>query len=442
MWDLRPALKFAGFQPVSQLDSYEIWCSENTSGMVQAIPQNRILLYGETLGPMLNLFPFAEEAQIGVNLDQIDLPSYPLIALYNFAGEGEDLIASSSFLSEYVNQGGSILVDLSGMEDLLGGTREFLGVTALRIVLDDQISIRWEDQEQNLSNNLPLMESWAGAVYEGLDVVLADARFEESWFPILGYKNVGKGKVWFLGLNLSYYLQLQNEPEVETYIRELVLSEVAYSPALEFDAIDYQNWAADSHNVYFQSSSREHVSEALISYTYSPRWQATIDGKPAPISSFENLIKLEIPPGDHTVEISYHPFGTSIAQFAVAIPFLTISLLTISLAYSRFRRKRFPVIDPDHQMIYHPCANCGFVLAVVSIEIDTHNVQHECPICGFQQLTTGTQPGKELSSDERSELLGQWLRSHRYDPKIVYERWGFSPDSFFIDTDSSSADNH
>lgn len=42
-----------------------------------------------------------------------------------------------------------------------------------------------------------------------------------------------------------------------------------------------------------------------ISITYTPRWKATIDGKPSDVGQRENLITLQLPAGGHKVQLKY-----------------------------------------------------------------------------------------------------------------------------------------
>ncbi|MGH2628882.1 MAG: 6-pyruvoyl-tetrahydropterin synthase-related protein, partial [Anaerolineales bacterium] len=174
----REVLARAGFE-VEESQGYEIWSRSGPAAPVQVLPENRMLLLGDRLPPMLGVFPFAEEAEGTrlADLNAADLSSYPVLGLYQFESSQAALGGDAARLTEYVQGGGTVILDLSGMEDLVGRTLNFLDVDVLRVSFSEAMPLRWSGEFAGLPEQLPIAEispeGWSGAAYAGLDTVLA-----------------------------------------------------------------------------------------------------------------------------------------------------------------------------------------------------------------------------------------------------------------------------
>jgi hypothetical protein len=276
-----------------------------------------------------------------------------------------------------------------------------------------------------------------------LDSILATVEWEGSTFPVLGYKNVGNGRVWFVGVNLLYYAQLAHQDGLRDYIRANVLGGTSVSTSLTMRPLAVQGYAETPTGLSFIYESAEPVS-ALVSYTYSPRWRATIDGIAVAMDSRDHLIRLSLPPGVHQVDIRYDAFGTIWPVLGWAVGILGgVCAAAVWLVESLWRAKERPKRDflevfqkpegPDGSGAYAPCAHCGFRLAEshppTPITYPFH-VSH-CPICDSRMDDEGFVPGKDLSREEQAHALRRWLRANRYDPRIIHTQWGFSLEEFF-----------
>jgi hypothetical protein len=438
-----------GFARMSELGRYEIWRTSVPSARVQAIPDRSMLLVGEGLSPFLAAFPFAEEASPDEFLAGPSgrLNEYPVVGLYRFAAGADEVRAFEDRFRNYLAAGGTVIVDLSGMEDLFGRTLDLFGVHAFRLEFDDRISVGWEESGAGLPASLHLSglieEGWSGAVYEGLDAVLATVEREEDSFPILGYKNVGNGRVWFTGANLLYYAQLTGQEDLRAYIRKTVLAGSSVSTALDLPAVPVREYTETPYGLSFFYETAEPV-RALISYTYSPRWRAAVDGIEIPLDVRDHMIRLSLPPGNHYVDIRYDPFGTAWPVLGWAAGILgALCAAGLWAAESLRASKEQPKRDflevfqkpeiPDGGGAYAPCAHCGFRLAEsrppTPITYPFH-VSH-CPICEARMDDDGFAPGKDLSREEQARALHRWLRANHYDPRVIHTQWGFSLEEFF-----------
>jgi hypothetical protein len=438
-----------GFALVSTLGRYEIWRAAVPSARVQVIPAQNMLVVGDGFSSFLAAFPFAEESSSAEFTQGPSgrLTEYPVVGLFRFAANASEVAAYEAVFRNYLAAGGTVVLDLSGMEDIFGRTVDIFGVHAFRLSFDDRIPIHWEDAGAGLPESLHLTglieEGWSGAVYEGLDSVLATVEWEGSTFPVLGYKNVGNGRVWFVGVNLLYYAQLTHQDGLREYIRANVLGGTSVSTSLTMQPLAVQGYAETPTGLSFIYESAEPVS-ALVSYTYSPRWRATVDGIAVAMDSRDHLIRLSLPPGRHQVDIRYDALGTIWPVLGWAAGILGgLCAAAGWVVESLWRAKERPKRDflevfqkpesPDGSGAYAPCAHCGFRLAEshppTPITYPFH-VSH-CPICDSRMDDEGFVPGKDLSREEQAHALHRWLRANHYDPRIIHTQWGFALEEFF-----------
>lgn len=136
---------------------------------------------------------------------------------------------------------------------------------------------------------------------------------------IIGTKRVGKGEVLFLGMHLSQYLKavyalnlgvpedIKEYPSCSDEIKAL-FGDIFKTYGVEQDfwpePFPVNNASWNYKGVDFDYSSQA-AQEMTISITYTPRWKATIDGKPSDVGQRENLITLQLPAGGHKVQLKY-----------------------------------------------------------------------------------------------------------------------------------------
>lgn len=441
--DTKTALQEAGFAMTGDDGSYQIFRDREPSSVLQVIPEERALLLGQKMGPFLAAFPTGEEATVDElsRLPPGSLDGYPLVGLYNFESSVQALSSQIERLEQFLQAGGVIVTDLSGMEDDFGRTLDFIGIQVTKLSFDGPMRVDWHGPLEALPESLPLEEArasgWTGATYRGLDQVLASVRYGDELLPIIGYKDVGPGRIWVIGLNLLYYAQQAGLDDLTVGLRTLVGADAKVWDEPRFASISVSNWMAHSTGLSFDYESPVRVPQALISYTYSPRLELRIDGQPAPIGVFEHLIRTSLPAGTHHLQIRYRPYSTLPPVLGLGAAGLGILAL---VGAWRVEKARFlPPMpgkaepEPKTDREFAPCANCGFLMSEVGPPTGItypFQVVH-CPICGLSMDDDGFQPGDDLSMSEREDRLATWLDLHGYDPETVHERWGFLPDQFF-----------
>ena len=444
--ELTGALVGAGFQPSLTIGEYAVWERREPQSPVQILPADRMLVLGDGIAHLLAAFPFAEEALEESLADRSaeDLAAFLALAVSHFASDDDSMDEIEALAAAYASAGGALMVDLSGMEETFASALDFLDVRVLRIEIIDSLHLRWDESLGDLPTMLPLnaagSSSWSGAVYSQLDRVFAEVELDGEWFPVLGYRDIGAGRVWFVGMNLLYYAQEADTTEIFTLVRELLLAEVDVSQDREYEPVSVSGWEADGRGVSFDYESPTDIGEALISYTYSPRWELQIDGVSTTFFRYENLIRTSLPAGTHRVELIYHPYGTIYPIAGLVIGMLAVT--GIGIGYGVERKRWRPLLEDQREgreeepKDYAVCANCSFRFAEVGPPTaSTYPFQVVyCPICGLQMDEEGFEPGADLSEEERARALDDWLSENRYNPEVVHERWGFSSDEFFSST--------
>jgi len=441
--ELTHSLVSAGFSPDVNIGDYAVWTRAEPFGPVQGLPSRRMLVLGDGITHLLAAFPFAEEAleESLLAFPEEAFARYPAAAMSHFIGPADSMAAVEARARDYVEAGGTLIVDLSGMEETFASTLDFLDVRVLRIQVSDVINLRWDEALGDMPESLALdaagMDQWSGAVYGDLDRVFAEVELDGEWFPVLGYRDIGEGRVWFVGMNLLYYGQAANASELLSLADELMLADVELARDLQYNILDVTAWAETGQGVYFEYQAAEVIPEALISYTYSPRWELRIDDVPVSFERFENLILTSLPAGSHTVELVYRRYGTGYPVAGFVIGVLAAVALGGGLLLERSRGE--PQLEEqapgqeEEPREYAVCANCSFRFAEIGPPTAVtypFQVVH-CPICGLRMDDEGFEPGRTLSEGDRKHALDDWLSANRYSPDIVHERWGFEAEEFF-----------
>lgn len=442
----RQALTAMGYRMDERRGSYEIWRDPTPSARVQRLPAQQMLAVGDGMSPFLAAFPFAEERNLlhGPQAALEGLEARPAVALHQFASTPAELEAVEARLRPFLEAGGLAVIDLSGMEGVVGRTIDFLDVHALRLSLTDRIPVTWSDALAGLPSSLSLQNlpdtGWSGATYPGLDTVLAEVEQDGEIFPILGYEDIGRGRAWFVGMNLLYYAQLTDEPALPETIRNLVLADQPVDRELRFEPVPVSAYHETSLGLSFEADLPE-PGRVVVSYTYTPRWEVDVDGERVDFGAYQGLISFDLPAGSHSVGIRYHPYGTLWPVAGVATGLLgalgCAALIVVERRLSPLAWAGGAKAGVDVSA-YAPCANCGFRLAEVRppTPITYPFKVVSCAICGQRMDDEGFILGKSLTPEEKASALGHWLSDHGYDPARVHTRWGFAPDEFFAEPEA------
>ncbi len=148
-----------------------------------------------------------------------------------------------------------------------------------------------------------------------------------------GVKEYGKGRIYFVGLNLPYHA-VYSRNDYEARLLNEILSRYIAPPKIEYRIVE----VSDGEIVMKYTADRS-TAVILSENYYPPHWRAYVDGKGIKISRNEQfgLIELQLPAGEHEVELKFEdPYSPPLGYLSL------ISLVAVLggfLAWDRVRRK-------------------------------------------------------------------------------------------------------
>lgn len=436
------------FDSTAQHGDLALWQRAQPSAFAQQLTDHRVLVIGNNTTAWLYAFPTASE---GYSPNPADysadyLSHFSVIGLNRITGGG----SLEPALGDWVRQGNTLIVDLSGLGQLYNQGVTLFGVRTAAMNLTGDYALNWPSALAGLPDQLTfgsLDTPWVGATYFNLDHTLATISVRGQSYPLLGYQDVGKGKAWFISFNLLYLLNQQDRQVIATRLSDYLLAQTDATRALTLPPADVTVTARQPAHVTLTYASPKAFS-LVLSMTYFPRWQASLDGVPIVLHNHEHLILLDVPDGTHTITLDYVPLSTPIARLGLLVSLLCIAL-TFGVSCVLRRRPvlalgdrlnsfddRLPQLPPTPQpatVSYAPCPNCGFRLArsgPPTNESYPFNAL-ECPICGFSMGATAFIPGDSLTDFSKRRLAIAWLRSENIVRSQLQRQFGVSFEELF-----------
>ena len=439
----RSSLAGAGFQLGQSSGRYEVWTKPQAPGYVQALPERQMLVVGDRLNPLLGAFPFAEEADRTslAALPAEDFDKHPVLGLYRFEAAGALPQGDIDRLTRFLEAGGTVVTDLSGMEDQFGKTLDFFGVTVVKLNLTGTMNLSWQAEAAGLPEGLPIAdlapEGWSGAAYQGLNGVLGSVTYEGRSFDVLGYRDVGRGRIWFVGLNLLYYAQETTNQALVDRIRGIVLQGVDLDTSVSYPKIPITGWQTGGTGLRFDYDLPTDVGSALVSFTYSPRFRAAIDGQPV------SLVALSTPdaaqPAGWPTHCDHHlsslwnrvalagPGGTGDGYFGHCRG-RAVGATDLSAADACSGRGRRGAAGIRTVLELWVPAGRDWSADGGDLSLPGRPIVRSAA-CRWTMRASSQ--AMRWTKRLRKQRLTDWLIENNHDPSTVHERWGFARDKFF-----------
>lgn len=147
--------------------------------------------------------------------------------------------------------------------------------------------------------------SWNFLYYRNLDRKLVKAEAEGKNYPVVGYKRVGAGKIYFVGGDLLGYGFNKHRQDIGDLLNKLLTGSRTKHPPPVAAGVSVQQFTPNKM-VFAYSADRPWP--ALISRTYSPHWRAYLaGGRRLTIVKTEGLMQINLPGGTHKVTLRYEP---------------------------------------------------------------------------------------------------------------------------------------
>lgn len=231
-----------------------------------------------------------------------------------------------------VKDGKTVIVDLSNSP-----VRSLFGVTSGEMAVSGETTFVGATgsafpSSQVLNTTRTDGGALRGAVYDELDGVLLSLRFEGEDYPVVGYRDVPEGRVFFVGMGSTRsVIDTKNEGIAGIFLP--LFETLAVRKTISPPAFEISTPVASVRGVSFRYSSPE-SKPVLLSVTYTQRWTTKIDGKPVPTMNLEDFVFLDLPAGAHHVTLEYGMswvglLGLGVTAFGV--------LLTVICALTWYR---------------------------------------------------------------------------------------------------------
>lgn len=347
----------------SKVDVYQLYYLDKPSTYIMPVDQKVLVIgkYNSTFAAAVSPAKIDVLEGGSVYLDDYSadfLNHFETVVLYGFSYRNKN--KAEKIAREYTEQGGNLVVELFNMGlSPLASNPNFLGVegTTHKIKKEVKIETTGDASIEKLvpkSFDLPSeiydlgdgrlryfpMKQWNFIEYIGLDESLAaavDDTNNTDIFSVLGYKNIDGQKVTFVGMNFFYHLYLSHDEDELKFVRNLMTNPNASADEADVSQLilTEKEWTPEKSS-FEVSAEKEQL--LMISLTYSPHWKASINGKPLKIRNIEDLMVVEAPAGNYTLELNYGPTTISILGWVVSG--LTGLSLVFLVIFYRVKKKQ------------------------------------------------------------------------------------------------------
>jgi uncharacterized membrane protein len=231
------------------------------------------------------------------------LSQFRLVILSAF--NWRDQSRAEAIIRAYAEQGGEVLVDLTGSpHDPLAREPRFLNVYGefVRFSSASTVNLNAEGQTKTL---LPFAEGeWQAVAPQGKLENVVTFDYHGVVGTALGFMQRGKGRIWFVGLNLPFHTLLTKDP-----VGLDILSRVMTVPAWHTPEPSYvplQNYRADRDGYVFEYEMTE-SGDIVVPIADHGGTAVRVDGQLIANHSLFNFVSFTAPAGRHRVQITFQP---------------------------------------------------------------------------------------------------------------------------------------
>jgi hypothetical protein len=297
-------------------------------------PVSRVLVVGDADGtelvndlvfwcPLDFVYDIMDPSEVN-SINARLLSNYDLVIVY---GLDTSNLRLAGVFEEYLNQGGNILVDTS----TLAGNYSFLGVQCIATSVqgDIVVTVNPKYTELNMAPHDDFSPAdyegnpWDFHTYSGLDDTIANV----NNYTLLGYRNVGEGRAYFLGFNLIYHIEDYGNEQERKFMNSIL------DFILEEETVEISSVNSEAESLTFTADVSSPSVTLLVSRSYFPNWKAYDNGKEIEISqSRDGWLLINLKNGIHQIELKYevtipYTLGFLISLFTLA---LTATVLIVS----------------------------------------------------------------------------------------------------------------
>ncbi len=233
------------------------------------------------------------------NFDPSSTGDYDCILMFGYSRTTSNI----ENLQTFIRQGKTIIIDTCGSTDEQG---DFLGVQSNVRQSFGPVNWSFSDSGSFLLYDVNVSrfsgaewenQPWQYTMYDGLDEVYA---YVDSQ-PVLGVKNMGSGKIFFVGFNLflhmSYYYNYDEAKLIANILN--LCSKNSITPLAGAGYARLIEREPEKIVIEYETSS----PYILVSEAYYPAWVADIDGSEIAVQNYFNLMTVKVTPGKHVLTL-------------------------------------------------------------------------------------------------------------------------------------------
>lgn len=230
-----------------------------------------------------------------------ELTAYRTLFLSGF--EWKNRAQAEALIEQAARAGVRVVVDLTGVpHDPLAREPYFMGVWGETIVLP-QGAIRIDgpaDQVYALQSFSVEFDAWQTYTPQGLDVEVLHHDYLGAQSTVLGYNEIGSGRVWFIGFNIPYHAALTRDPAAVSLLADLL--DLSPGERNDYQAVPLVDYAPSEAGYDF-AYNQDTASVLIAPVAYHEGTQVRVDGEIVRIYALENLVGFDAPAGEHRVSI-------------------------------------------------------------------------------------------------------------------------------------------
>lgn len=306
-------------------------------------PADEYLLSTQLLGEGNYVFSSAKWNQLDRYSEVQQFAPYGAIVLYNYNYLSTQ--PDSEPFASFVRQGGTLYICPDNSPDAQAKkTTQLFGVNIK--VASENSKMDWEPQNGLVRTGLPKdvvfkdfspaiweNKSWSFSEFDGVEPLL-----EANGHVVIGRKRVGKGQVVFIGFNFLYHVAYYKNAAEARLLSYIFSESLPKNINLESAAMTKNKTGVIT--VVAKTATRK-PAWLMISQSYFPGWQATVNGKQATIQTMRPPMMLVRVSGatNYTITLKYLPTTSHYAGMAISA--FGIPMLAGLALFPRNRKRLF-----------------------------------------------------------------------------------------------------
>lgn len=319
-----------GFRQQQRFEGVSYWEKDQAPYLITG--ERKCLAIGKYADNYALQFP-AIERGYSDTIDEYNseyLKQYPMLILAGAQWQQQQ--AAEEKILKYAEAGGKVIVDMTGFpNDIMSRRAKFLGVYTEPVELKGGITVHSLTDEVYLQSFSHEDGPWESLVPQALDKVELSFNYMGNQAALYGYKYYKDKKVWFLGANLAYYSFLTKDPAAQNILQEIL--QLPQDQA-EVNLISLKSYQSNNQG-YKLLYHNDQPLDAIIPIAALDGMEARIDNKRVVLDKFENLLRINLPAGSHSIDLQIR--SSPVYSWGKWISYLGLGLILLYCFWIRWQ---------------------------------------------------------------------------------------------------------